>query len=509
MDDFGLLSIVPPILAIILAVITKDVILSLSLGLFIGVLFLVGGNPFTAFYVLIKDYIFAQLSDSYNVQAMFVPIVIGGFVSLLLASGGAHAFTEKVTYLVNSRKKAESATWIAGIFVWFTDLGNSLIVGPIFEDINESMKVSREKFSYILDCTTSPICSMIPIIGWGVYIMSLIEKEISLANLPEDLTAWSVFVSSIPYNFYAIMTLFMCGFLSWTQWDFGPMLAAEQRAMLTGDTIRKGGIPLRRNKKIELPDGVTPSFLTMLIPLSILLISIFVVLHFNGFPYNPVKGSIIRVAITYGFLLGTITLFVMIKFLKLMEYKKCMSIWVEGMSSMIYLCVILLLAWSIGSLAKTMGTANYLARIGSHILSPGLLPAIFFITGAMISLATGTSWGTYALLMPLGIPLALEIGTFLPVTVASIVAGGLFGDHVSPISDTTILASMGAGSDHIDHFQTQTPYALLVSLISLLLFMISGIKPSPIIVVPGIIVLSFSIFTLHHFSIFKLKNKKF
>lgn len=503
MEDFGILSVVPPVLAIILAIVTKDVVVSLSLGIFVGVLFLVGGNPLTAFYVFIKDYVFAQLADSYNVQSMFVPIVIGGFVALLLASGGAHAFTERVTRFVSSRKRAEVFTWLAGLFVWFTDMGNSLIVGPIFENINDSMKVSREKFSYILDCTTSPICSMIPIIGWGVYIMSLIEKELNLAGVPEATTAWSVFVHAVPFNFYAIMTLFMCGFLAWTQWDFGPMLNAESRALATGETLREGATPLRRSKEIELPEGVRPNFLTMLIPLVILLTSIFVILCFNGFPYKPVKGSIIRVAISYGFLLGTIALFALMRIFKLMDYKKCMSTWVEGMSGMIYLCVVLVLAWSIGSLTKTMGTADYLVRVGGKFLSPGLLPGIFFITGSVISLATGTSWGTYALLMPIGIPFALEIGCPLTVMVAAIVGGGLFGDHASPISDTTILASMGAGSDHVDHFQTQMPYALTVGAVSFVMFLIAGNRPSPVLIVPGIAVLCAVIYCLHRFSLRK------
>ncbi len=506
MEDLGFISVIPPVLAIALAIATKDVVISLSLGIFVGILFLVGGNPFVAMYVFIKDYLFVQLADSYNVQSMFVPTVIGGFVALLLASGGAHAFTEKVTPLVSSRRRAEVATWLAGLFVWFTDLGNSLIVGPIFEDINESMKVSREKFSYILDCTTSPICSMIPIIGWGVYIMSLIEKELSLATVPESITAWSVFVSSVPYNFYAIMTLFMCGFMAWTQWDFGPMLRAEARATSTGRTIREGAVPLRRTREIELPEGVKPNFLTMLIPLAVLLTSIFVVLYLNGFPYKPVKGSIIRVAITYGFLSGTLALFVLVKFFGIMDYKKSMSVWIEGMSGMVYLCVVLLLAWSIGSLAKSMGTATYLARIGSNLLTPGLLPAIFFLTGAVISLATGTSWGTYALLMPLGIPLALEIGAPLAVMVGAIVGGGLFGDHASPISDTTILASMGAGSDHVDHFQTQMPYALTVGILSMGLFVLAGNNPSPILVIPGTLLLCCVIFVLHRLSLAQLKK---
>ena len=242
--DYGILSIIPAVLAIVLAMITKNIVISLAISVFVGSTIICGWNPIAGFLEMTHTHIFTALSEPSNMQALFMMVIISGFIALLTSSGGAGAFTNLVTKKVNTRSKCEGGIWLGGLFVWFTDTGNSLIVGPIFEALAERLRVSREKFAYILDCTTSPICSMIPIIGWGVTTISLIQAELDNAAIT-DVSGMDVFIQAIPFNYYAILTLFMAGLLAFTQWDYGPMLKAQNRAMKTGKTLREGGVPMR------------------------------------------------------------------------------------------------------------------------------------------------------------------------------------------------------------------------------------------------------------------------
>ncbi|MCK9557503.1 MAG: Na+/H+ antiporter NhaC family protein [Synergistaceae bacterium] len=498
MTDYGFLSIIPPLLSIILAVITKEVFVSLSIGCFLGAIIIAGWDPFTALYVLIIEYFFPQMADSYNAQAFFMMVLVGGSAFLLTASGGALAFKNHKVLRVftKSRPMAEVGTWLGGLFIWFSDTANSLIVGPVFENINNNVNVSKEKFSYILDCTASPICALVPIMGWGVYIMSLVEKEI-VNNSALTTTAWDLFLSAIPYSTYAILTLIMCGFMSWSQWDFGPMLRAQMRADRLGKLSADGAVPMRKTKDVTLPEGVKPRLITLMLPLAIILVCIFSILTIHGFPYKPIAGSKIRAAIAYGFICGDILLCIMLPKFKIMSFKDCIKTLTDGMSNMMYMCLVLLLAWTLGSLCKNLGTAPYLISVTKGLLHPKVLPALIFVSGAIVSFATGTSWGTYALFMPLAIPLAAEMGVSLPVCIAAVVSGGLFGDHCSPISDSTLLAAMGAGADLIDHFETQMPYALLIGSVCTILYLFSDILSPIILLLIGFLIVVFSSYILH------------
>ncbi|WP_432403774.1 Na+/H+ antiporter NhaC family protein [Wukongibacter sp. M2B1] len=501
--NYGLLALLPTLLAIGLALKTKNIIVSLFTSVFVGVTIINGWNPALGFTSMVKDYMFGSLKESMNTQALFMMVIIGGFVALLTQSGGAMAFTDMVTRHVDSRKKCETGMWLGGLAVWFTDNGNSLIVGPIFEALGERLRVSREKFSYILDCTTSPICSMVPIIGWGVYAMSLIETELVDAGIT-NVTSWEVFTEGIPLNFYAVLTLGMAGFMAFTQWDFGPMLKAQNRAFSTGKTIRDGGTPMRSEvKRIELPEGVDPKISTMVIPLIVLLTVMFTYLSMKGLWYTKVAGTDIRTAIASGFLLGTIVLIFLCIKRNIFSFEKCLSIITGGMANMMFMCVVLVLAWSLSGVTKAMDTAGYLMRISEGMLNPALLPAIVFIIGAVMSLATGTSWGTMAILIPISLPMAINFGVSLPLIASAVISGGLYGDHVSPISDTTILASIGSASDHIDHFETQMPYATLVAVICAVMFGIAGWYSSSILIFVGAAILIGAIFILHKISVKK------
>lgn len=499
---FGILSLVPPVLAIALAVITKNIVVSLVTSVFVSATIIVGGNPANGFTSMIGDYMFAALAEDSNMQALFMMTIIAGFVALLTKSGGANAFTEMVTHKVKSRATCETGIWVGGLVVWFTDTGNSLIVGPIFEALAEKMRVSREKFSYILDCTTSPICSMIPIIGWGVTTIQYIDIELEAAGMAQEVSGMSIFMQAIPFNFYAILTLLMAGFMSISQWDYGPMLKAQNRAMKTGQTLREGGTPMRSesNQKVELPENYTPKISTMVIPLIVLLVVIFTYLTLKGMWTTRVAGSDIRIGIASGFLCASLALIAICLKEKIFSFEKCVSIFTGGCANAMFMCVVLVLSWSLSNVTKAMGTADYLMEISEGVLNPSLLPCLIFLIGAVMSFATGTSWGTMAILFPIALPLAIGFDVSLPLVSGAVIGGGLFGDHCSPISDTTVLASIGAACDHIDHFETQMPYAVTVGTICAIMFLVTGWFVTPAMLVVAAALLIGTIFVLHRIS---------
>lgn len=508
MVDYGFLTIVPPVLTIILAIILKDVVIALSIGSFVGVTILMDWNPFAALYSLIADYFFVQMSDSYNVEASMAMVIAGGSAALLTAAGGALAFKDNkiLNVFARSRTMAEFGTWLGGMFIWFNDNANSLIVGPVFDNVNNTAKVSKEKFSYLLDCTTSPVVSLVPIMGWGIYCISLIEKEIQVIPSVTS-TAFSLFVQALPYSTYAILTLIMSCFISLSQWDFGPMLKAQLRAQKLGKLNADDATPMRATQQITLPPGVKPRLITLLLPLAAILVSIFVILPMHGFPHKPVNGTVMRAAVAYGFIAADILLCIMMPFYKIAKFKDCVKILTNGMCEMMYICVILLLAWSLGAICKNLGTAQYIMSITTGVLHPMFLPTILFLVGAVVSFATGTSWGSYALFIPIVVPLSVEMGASLPVTLGAVFSGGLFGDHCSPISDTTILAAMGSGADLIDHFETQMPYAVFVAAICTVLFMFNTMISPYILLAAGTVAMIVLLKPLHEYSLKKYAHE--
>ncbi len=506
--DYGILSVIPAVIAIALAIITKNIVISLVVAVFVGSTILCGWNPVAGFLEMTHTHIFTALSESSNMQALFMMTIISGFIALLTRSGGAGAFTSVVTKKINTRAKCEGGIFLGGLFVWFTDTGNSLIVGPIFEALAEKLRVSREKFSYILDCTTSPICSMVPIIGWGVTTISLIQTELDAASIT-DVSGMDVFLQGIPYNFYAILTLFMAGLVSFTQWDYGPMLSAQNRAMKTGRTIREGGIPMRSEDGSAAKTGEGKGKVsTMLIPLACLLIVLFAYLFSKDFLHTRVAGSDIRTAIASGFFAATIVLIILCLKDKIFSFEECINIYTKGCSNAMFMCIVLVLAWSLSSVTGALDTAGYFIHVTSGFLSPNMLPLVMFIIGDIMSFATGTSWGTMGVLMPLGLPVAISMGAPLPLVASAIVGGGLFGDHCSPISDTTVLASIGASCDHIDHFETQLPYAVTVAVVCGIMFLVTGWVTTPAMLAVGLVALTVAVFILHKISVKKLGQVK-
>ena len=501
MDNFGILSLLPPLLAIIIAVYTKNVIISLFSATFMGVMVLSSYNPIESVKTLIGDYFFAQLTDSYNAGVLVLLVFIGGFIALMEKSGGAYAFAQKVTKYIDTKPKAQLSAWFGGILIFFSDLGTPLIIGPIFEPIFDKLKISREKLAWIIDSTASPIAVLVPFIGWGVYVMGLIQKEFEALNIAQsDFTA---FVKAIPFQIYPILAITMVPIIALTKLDFSQMLKAEKRVETTGKLYWDNSNPPRKSEKLSDVEVKNSRASLVIVPLIVLFVTLFGILIPQGFPFKKIEGSAFRIALSTGYLFASIVLMALMSIYKTKTFNETFNIYINGMQKMMYVSVTLVLAWSLGSVIKNMGTANYIISIMQGNISGAFIPAILFILGACVSFSTGSSWGTFAIMMPLAIPMAVAMDVSIYICIGAVLSGGLFGDHCSPISDTTILSSTGAGCDLIDHVKTQLPYALINGGITLIAYLIAGVINNEFSLVIAIGMLFISIFILS-----KINNKK-
>lgn len=478
MENYGLLSVLPPLLAVILAIRYKNVLAALFAGIFSGTLILANWNPISALTMLIKDFIFIQAKGSYNSSLLVMMVFIGGFVGVVTKSGGAKAFADTAAKWINTRAKAQIALWFGGIAIFFSDSGNPLILGPTFQPITDRLRISREKLAWLLDCTSSPVCILIPFIGWGIYIMGLIQKEYEALDLAQS--EFSVFMHVIPYQFYAIGTLVMIPLIAYLGFEFSAMYKAEKRTLTTGQPywpeaqLAKAAIEVTE-------EGKKAKASMMIVPLIVLFVCIFGLLIPHGFPVKPVKGSVLRTALCTGYFLGAMACIILIVKNKVKTKAEAFKMYMDGCKEIVFILMILVLAWSLGSVCKKVGTASYIVNLAQGTLPSAIVPALIFLIGSAISFATGSSWGTFAILMPLAIPMASALGAPMYATIGAVLSGGLFGDHCSPISDTTLLSSMGASCDHIDHVKTQLPYAMTVALASVIAYFVAGIFESFIV----------------------------
>jgi Na+/H+ antiporter NhaC len=476
MENYGILSLLPPLVAVALAWRYKNVLAALFAGSLAGTLILFRGNPMTAVVDLIRNYIFVQAADSYNSNLLVMMVFIGGFVGVVTYSGGARAFAEKSVALISSRARAQVATWLGGILVFFSDSASPLLVGSVFQPICDKMRVSREKLAWLLDTTASPVCILVPFIGWGIYIQGLIQKEYAALHLPDS--EWDVFLQVIPFQFYALGALIMAPLVAFLGFEFSAMYRAEKRTRETGQPFWPEAKPLRPSVELESFRGSKPRASLIVVPLVILFACIVGLLVPYGFPFTKINGSMLRTALCTGYFLGAMACIAMMIVYKIKTAGEAYAMYVQGAKEMMFILLILVLAWSLGSVCKAVGTAGYIVELARGTVPGWAVPALIFVTGSLISFATGSSWGTFAILMPLAIPMAHGLGAPILVSIGAVLSGGLFGDHCSPISDTTILSSMGGACDHIDHVKTQLPYAATVALASLCAYLVAGFYPA-------------------------------
>lgn len=499
-SGLGWISLLPPIISIILAFITKNVVFSLFLGIFSGtfILQIQDGNAFIAFFKAfldIVDYILSSLSDSWNAGIILQVLTIGGLIGLISKMGGAKAVAETLSRKAKGPVSAQVITWILGIFVFFDDYANSLIVGPIMRPVTDKMKVSREKLSFIVDATAAPISGVALVSTWVGYEIGLIKD--AYGSIGQSVNAYAIFLDSIPYRFYNILMLLFVVCTAFFLREFGPMYKAELRARKYNKIIADGANPMVADdiENLEPIEGKKLNIWNALIPIGALIISAFLGFYFNGseiimggenidlielLERDPLSFTAVReafgasdasVVLFQSALISSIIALVMGAVQRIFTISEGIDIWVQGMKSLVITGVILLLAWSLSNVIGELGTAEFLVSLLSNTMPAFLLPSIIFILGAIISFATGTSYGTMGILMPLAIPLAAALSSdtdFIVMSAGAVLTGAIFGDHCSPISDTSILSSMGAASDHVDHVKTQLPYAIMVAIISII-----------------------------------------
>ena len=499
-SKFGLLTILPPLVAIALAFITKNVVISLFLGTLSGCFLLqISGN--NVIYAIIHSFLdfveraLNSLADPWNAGIVLQVMVIGGVISLVSKMGGAKAIAEALAKKAKTPRSAQLITWLLGVLVFFDDYANSLIVGPIMKPVADKMKISRERLSFIIDATAAPIAGIMIVSTWIGLEVGLIKD--GFESIGQSADAFGVFLNTIPYRFYNILILVFVVATSYFLRDFGPMRKAEIRARkgYISDTNKEIALDKAAEEEMAPKEGVKLSIWNAIIPIGALMISALISFYYSGYTAimggedaalqilmtnSPMSFTAIReafsasdasVALFQSALFASIVAIGMGVCKKIFTFSEAVDVWVDGMKGLIITGVILILAWSLSSVIKELGTAAFLVQMLSDSVPKFLLPSIIFILGAIISFATGTAYGTMGILMPLAIPLSFSISPdfgYVVMSTSAVLTGAIFGDHCSPISDTTIMSSMGAGCHHIDHVKTQMPYALTVAAITVI-----------------------------------------
>ncbi len=502
----GILSILPPLFAILLAILFRQVIAALLAGVFLGALFIYGYNPLIAFARVIDRIFIASIADQNHAAIILFTLLLGGMVGVISKSGGMKGIAERLAKFATNAKRGQLASWITGMIIFFDDYASTLIVGNTLRPLTDKLKISREKLAYIIDSTAAPIASIALISTWIGFEVSLIGDSFKSLGIDKD--PYQFFIATIPYRFYPIFALFLVVMVALTRRDIGPMVKAEKRS-LGGQLIRGDSVPLSSFDNPSLtPSPEKPTrWFNALIPVGVVILVTFFGLWFHGLLELRASGNalaersvlellstssalrnigtIFSAANSYHILLwasfaGVLTAIALALVQRILTISESFSALVEGMKSMLIAIIILVLAWSIKVVCDDLHTSSYLVKHLSGAIPYHLLPALIFLISCFVSFATGTSWGTMGIMIPLIIPLSYEISkvnllssdasyTFMLGSVSSILAGAVFGDHCSPISDTTILSSMASSSDHIDHVRTQIPYALLAAGIGILI----------------------------------------
>lgn len=520
---FGILTLLPPLVAIGLAFITKETILSLFMGVFVGE-FMLCVNDVNIISTAINAFlqmgsqIISCMADPWNAGIILQCLLIGGIIQLVTKMGGAKALADTFAKKANTPRKAQLFTWFLGLCVFFDDYANSLIVGPIMRPVMDKLKVSREKLAFLVDATAAPVAGVAIISTWIGLEISLIAAGFESVGVT-NVTGFGIFLETIPYRFYNIFILIFIVISAITLYEFGPMKKAEQKA-------RKR----KKDEEVIVPDapgfdevkpveGVKLSIWNAIIPIGTLIISALIAFYWSGYTtilggedqaliaimkssplsfdgiFTALSQSDASVALFQAALLASIVAIVMAVGEKILTIEDAISEWIGGMKTIVITGVILLLAWSLGGVIGDVGTANYLVGVLKNSLPQFIVPTLIFILGALISFATGTAYGTMSILMPLAIPLAWAVSSgdmsFTVVCTSGVLTGAIFGDHCSPISDTTILSSMGTSCSHIDHVQTQMYYAIFVACVAILIgYIPAGLGIPWYIILPiGIVVM--------------------
>ena len=505
----GWISIVPPLLAILMALLLRNVIPALIAGIWFGAAALISFSPAGIFQGLLNGfqvYVVRALSNEDHAAIILFSMMIGGMVGIITRNGGMNSI---VMLLVSRAKTAiggQVSVWLMGLMIFFDDYSNTLVVGNTARPLTDHLKISREKLAYIVDSTAAPVVCLALITTWIGYEVGLIDA--ALSGIPE-LTepAYTVFLHSIPYSFYPILAIIFVFTVAYTGKDMGPMYAAEVRAR-NGQVspINSMDTPAIQGDNLEPKAGVKMRAINAFIPIIVLIVSLLAGLYITGEGENltDIIGSANSyVAMLWASLLGAMTAAIMTISQKILTTHETVDAWFGGVRAMLFAMIVLILAWALSDISMALHTADYLVSILADSLPAQMVPATVFVLSAITAFTTGTSWGTLGILMPLVVPLCWAVmqvnGMATPEhmhilysAIACNLAGAVWGDHCSPISDTTVLSSMASGCDHIEHVRTQMPYALLVGFVAIIIGTVPGaygLSPIISILLGGVILI--------------------
>ena len=466
MDNYGILSLAPALIAVILAFITREALFSILCGVLVGLL-ITGQDLLFGFTGIIQS----ALGNADFIWVIGIEVFIGIMVAFFQKSGAISAVANKLNEKLHITPRIAQVMGAAlGVLIFFSDYFSPLFVGNVMRPITDKAKVSREKLAWLCDCTSAPVCITLPFSAWGVYVAGLVVGFGTFATAEAGRNA--VIHASV-FQLYGILTIIMIflvalGFIP----DFGPMKKAEERARTTGKVIADGSTPMLSNEldNIKPKEGFKAN-----IVLHFLIPAIIIICTTIG--TYVVMGSAKTLE---AFVLAVVYQAIVLLIQKAFDIREMIQVATEGIKSVVSAMLILSLAYCINAISKTLGTANFVISVTESWMTPATLLAMTFAVCAFISFFTGTSWGVYAIMIPIAMPLAFSMsggveGSLVYAEIAAVMGGGAFGDHCSPLSDTTILSSLGAGSDHVDHVKTQLPYALSVAVLCLIGYIIIGI----------------------------------
>ncbi len=472
--EYGILSIIPPIIAIVLSIWSKQVFISLFAGILSAEFIMTNFSPLMALGNSI-DGIVNVFAEDWITKTIMFSFLVGAIITMIQASGGVTGFIDyltKKTKTIKNKKGAMLLCYITGIIIFIESSITILVSGVVARPLTDKYKISREKLAFICDSTSAPVCGLIPLNSWGATLIGLLGVQISAGVLTGNPV--EILIKSIPYEFYSIVALLSVLYYILTDKDWGPMKKAEERARTTGQVLREGSVPLVSTDATDVPvkEGVKPDMMNMLLPLIVLIVMMPISLYVTG------EGNIMQGSGSTSVFWAVLTclLFCAVYYMskKIMTLNEFMQYLYSGIGSMVPVATILIFAFAIGNSISALGTGEYMASLVQGRISGTLGPAIIFILGGIIAFSTGTSFGTFAILIPIAMQMAVAMDANIYASAAAVISGGIMGDHCSPISDTTIMASMASASDHIDHVKTQLPYALLSGSIAFVLYILTG-----------------------------------
>ncbi|MDE7446998.1 MAG: Na+/H+ antiporter NhaC family protein [Lachnospiraceae bacterium] len=485
-------ALVPPIVAIVLALITKEVYSSLFVGILVGGLFYSGFSFEGTFNHIFNDGFIAVLSDSYNVGILIFLVVLGAMVSLMNRAGGSAAFGHFAKEKIKTRAGAQLATIALGVLIFIDDYFNCLTVGSVMRPVTDEHKVSRAKLAYLIDATAAPVCIIAPISSWAAAVSGFVEGE----------DGFSIFIRAIPYNYYALLTIVMMITIVLLNIDFGSMRTHEKNA-LNGDLFTSGKAASDNEAESKSSKG---KVIDLVIPIIMLIICCVIGMIYTGGFFqgegfvSAFSNSDASVGLALGSIFAMLLTIIIYLIRRVLSFSECMECLPSGFKAMVPAILILTFAWTLKAMTDSLGAAVFVAD-AMEKSAGGLmffLPAIIFIVGCFLAFSTGTSWGTFGILIPIVVAVfANSNPQLMIISISACMAGAVCGDHCSPISDTTIMASAGAQCNHVNHVSTQLPYALLVAAVSFVTYIVAGFVQNPWVPLPvGIVLLLICLFVI-------------